>query len=93
MLWALEKYNLNHYINTINTTIENYIEYTKYKPSKQNKFKESGLTMEQLHKEQLKLFEQAKIKTNNNITNLDDINIKLDIDIDEINSQKTDNNE
>lgn len=92
VLWALEKYNLNHYINTINTTIENYIEYTKYKPSKQNKFKESGLTMEQLHKEQLKLFEQAKIKTNNNITNLDDINIKLDIDIDEINSQKTDNN-
>ena len=74
---SLEFYGLTEFKEEVNKAMNNYSEYTKHKPSKQNKFKESGLTMEQLEEEQKKLFavaKQQKIEPNK----VEDVDIILD---------------
>ncbi|KAL6121530.1 hypothetical protein NUSPORA_01534 [Nucleospora cyclopteri] len=86
---ALEKFAFGNYIADIKKALNNYEDYSKLKPSKQNKFKDSGLTMEQLHEEQKKLFEQAKAKIEQEY-NLDpelDLDIKIE-NVEEVEKNK-----
>lgn len=73
----MEECDLQDYLEPVKAAIGNYNVYVKHKPSKQNKFKESGLTMEQLHEEQLKLFAAAKIQKAE-VATTDDMDIVLD---------------
>ncbi len=66
---SLKIYGFSDFIPECKKSFDDYNEYSKLKPSKQNKFKESGLTMEELRKEQEKLFMEAKNDSNTNNTN------------------------
>ncbi|OQS55080.1 DR1 [Ecytonucleospora hepatopenaei] len=79
---AIELFKMNNFYDSVNTAVENYNIYTKHKPSKQDKFKKSGLTMEQLHEEQQKLFAAAK-QQQSEVSNIDDMEIIID-DVQEI---------
>lgn len=57
---SLEKYGFQEYVDMCLVAASDYDEYSKHKPSKQNKFKESGKTMDELHEDQMKLFKEAK---------------------------------
>ena len=57
---ALEKYEFGDYIDDCRIAAADYDEYSRHKPSRQDKFKESGKTLEELHADQMKLFDQAK---------------------------------
>jgi histone H3/H4 len=59
---ALSNLGFEDYVVKCTEEHGNYENYVKQKPSKIDKFKDSGLTMEELHDQQLKLFENAKIQ-------------------------------
>lgn len=56
---AMQKHGFGMFVDECEIAAKNYDEYSKYKPSKQNKLKESGKTMEELQELQMKLFKQA----------------------------------
>ncbi|OAG31764.1 hypothetical protein NEDG_00239 [Nematocida displodere] len=58
---ALTTLGFSSYIDECHIAYREYVEQTKLRPSKQNKFKESGLTQEELEKEQEELFRKAKL--------------------------------
>ena len=57
---SLEKYGFESYVETCASAASDYDEYAKHKPSKQDKFKESGKTLEELHEDQMRLFDEAR---------------------------------
>ncbi|KAI5148301.1 down-regulator of transcription 1 [Enteropsectra breve] len=57
---GLEELGFGAYIDVCQQAALDYSDYAKLKPSRQNKFKESGLTMDELHEDQMKLFNEAK---------------------------------
>jgi down-regulator of transcription 1 len=59
---ALEATGFGPYIEECKTAHLEYESYLKQKPSKIDKFKDSGLSMEELHDQQLKLFQSAKMQ-------------------------------
>lgn len=59
---ALENKGFKSYVEDCIKAHNGYESYLKQKPSKIDKFKDSGLTMEELHDQQLKLFQNAKIQ-------------------------------
>lgn len=61
---AFEKHGFSLYVEACKTAAIDYDDYAKHKPSKQNKFKESGKTLEELHEDQMRLFSQAKQEVN-----------------------------
>ncbi|KAI5185653.1 down-regulator of transcription 1 [Nematocida homosporus] len=63
---ALRNLGYASYIEECNEAYKEYQEQTKLRPSKQNKFKESGLTQDELEKEQEELFRKAKLMALNN---------------------------
>lgn len=74
---ALENYGFEDYVKMCKIAANDYEDYSKHKPSKQDKFKESGKTMEELHEDQMRLFSAARkeqerefgIETENNSNN------------------------
>ncbi len=61
---SLEKYGFGRYIDECKSAANDYEDYSKHKPSKQDKFKESGKSLEELHEDQMKLFNEAKKEQN-----------------------------
>lgn len=61
---SLEKYGFQEYVDSCALAASNYDDYLKHRPSKQNKFKESGKTMDELHEDQMRLFSAAKKEVN-----------------------------
>lgn len=59
ILKSMEKSGFGDFVHECETAAKNYDEYTRHKPSKQNKFKESGKSMEELEALQMQLFKQA----------------------------------
>ncbi|KAI5169830.1 down-regulator of transcription 1 [Pancytospora epiphaga] len=59
---SLEKHGFQEYIQDCQHAASDYDDYAKHKPSKQNKFKESGKTMDELHEDQMRLFQKAKME-------------------------------
>ncbi|WUR02291.1 transcription regulator NC2 beta chain (NCB2) [Vairimorpha necatrix] len=57
---ALEDKGFGEFVGTCKEYQEMYEKYMKAKPSKINKFKSSGLSLEELHNQQLELFKNAK---------------------------------
>jgi len=57
---ALEICGFGDYGKVCASAEADYEDYSRHKPSKQNKFKESGKSLEELHAEQLRLFSEAK---------------------------------
>lgn len=57
---ALEKQGFGEFIDKCENAASDYDEYARHKPSKQDKFKESGKTLEELHEDQMRLFADAK---------------------------------
>ncbi|ORD93863.1 NC2B [Enterospora canceri] len=88
LIHSLRKYELERYVDEVEKSTKCYLEYTKHKPSKQNKFKESGLTMEQLHAEQQMLFAQAKKVPTTDGASVDELEIQID-DVQEIQDDKS----
>ena len=60
LIKALEEKGFAEYVKTCKEAQFNYENYVKSKPSKINKFKTSGLSLEELHNQQLELFKNAK---------------------------------
>lgn len=58
---ALRNLGYGTYVEECHNAYRDHIEQTKMRPSRQNKFKDSGLTQDQLEKEQEELFRKAKI--------------------------------
>lgn len=56
---SMEKHGFGSFIEECDVAAKNYDEYSKHKPSRQNKFKESGKSMEELQEIQMMLFRQA----------------------------------
>lgn len=56
---SLEKYGFDGFVEECDMAARNYDDYSKHKPSKQNKFKDSGKSMKELEAEQRNLFKQA----------------------------------
>lgn len=59
---SLEKYGFESFVEECDTAARNYEDYSKHKPSKQNKFKDSGKSMEELEELQRNLFKEAAEK-------------------------------
>lgn len=59
---ALANLGFGEYVGRCTEEHGNYESYVKQKPSKIDKFKDSGLTMEELHDQQIKLFQNAKLQ-------------------------------
>lgn len=59
---SLEKYGFESFVEECDMAAKNYEDYSKHKPSKQNKFKDSGKSMEELEEMQRSLFRQAAEK-------------------------------
>ncbi|KAF9764115.1 Negative cofactor 2 complex subunit beta [Nosema granulosis] len=57
---ALEENGFGEYVEDCRATHVEYEKYLKNKPSKINKFKDSGLSLDELHNQQLELFKNAK---------------------------------
>ncbi|ORE00455.1 NC2B [Hepatospora eriocheir] len=91
---ALSKINFGEYESECRQSLEDYMEYSKLKPSKQNKLKDSGLSLDVLHEQQLELFEKAKVETkdgfNPNDQDFDREDIKIDNVEEIIENSKTD---
>ncbi|EPR79494.1 TATA-binding protein-associated phosphoprotein [Spraguea lophii 42_110] len=62
ILTALINYDYGEYVDKCTDVYNEYNNISKKMPSKQDKFKDSGLSMEELHEKQLKLFEDARKK-------------------------------
>lgn len=60
LLKALDNLGYGEYVKACTCAHEDHMRICKMRPAKQNKLKSSGLTMDQLHIEQMKLFEKAK---------------------------------
>lgn len=60
LIKALENKGFGDFIETCKEAQNDYEKYVKAKPSKINKFKTSGLSLEELHNQQLELFANAK---------------------------------
>ncbi|KAI5170656.1 down-regulator of transcription 1 [Nematocida sp. LUAm3] len=58
---ALRQIGLSHYIEECHNAYKEHVEQSKLRPSKQNKLKESGLTEDELEREQEELFRKAKL--------------------------------
>ncbi|KAI5192033.1 down-regulator of transcription 1 [Nematocida sp. AWRm77] len=58
---ALRNLGYEEYIDECNEVYKEHMEQAKLRPSKQNKFKDSGLTQDELEKEQEELFRKAKL--------------------------------
>ncbi|KAG0439923.1 Negative cofactor 2 complex subunit beta [Dictyocoela muelleri] len=83
LLRALKNLGYDEYVKECQGAHDKYMQISKMKPSKKNKLKTSGLSMDQLHIEQMKLFEKAKMayeakSVNENIENLHDFKFKPD---------------
>lgn len=59
---ALKNLGFENYVDDCTKEHGNYENYIKQKPSKIDKFKDSGLSMEELHNQQIKLFQNAKLQ-------------------------------
>lgn len=59
---ALASLGFEEYVDKCSEEHGNYENYVKQKPSKIDKFKDSGLTLEELHDQQIKLFQNAKLQ-------------------------------
>lgn len=59
---ALKNLGFENYIDECIKEHGNYEKYIRQKPSKIDKFKDSGLTLEELHDQQTKLFQNAKLQ-------------------------------
>lgn len=81
---ALEKYQFEEYIRPCEEAANDYDDYSRHKPSKQDKFKESGKTLEELHADQMRLFDQAKREQN--------VAFEIPTDDETVNSQRDENN-
>lgn len=57
---AFENLGYKHYIEECEGVYEEHVKISKMKPGKINKLKESGLTMDELYRTQMTLFENAK---------------------------------
>lgn len=57
---ALERYGFAEYINACGAAASDYDDYSRHRPSRQNKFKESGKSLEELHADQMRLFNDAR---------------------------------
>ncbi|KAF7684133.1 Negative cofactor 2 complex subunit beta [Astathelohania contejeani] len=62
---SLETLGYSEYLKECEVVYEDYLEVSKLKPSKTNKFKDSGLSMEELLAQQQALFENAKREFDN----------------------------
>jgi len=62
---ALKELGYGEYIEECQTNYKEYQEQAKLRPSRQDKFKESGLTQDELEKEQEELFRRAKLMVEN----------------------------
>lgn len=56
---SMEMHGFGEFVEQCTISAKNYDEYSKRKPSRQNKFKECGKSMEELQEIQMKLFKQA----------------------------------
>ncbi|ELA42907.1 uncharacterized protein VICG_00222 [Vittaforma corneae ATCC 50505] len=56
---SMEKCGFGDFVEECDVAAKNYDEYSRHKPSRQNKFKDSGKSMEELQKMQMELFRQA----------------------------------
>jgi len=56
---SLKTYGFEDFIEECDTAAKNYEDYLKLKPSKQNKFKNSGKSLEELEEEQQGYFKKA----------------------------------
>jgi down-regulator of transcription 1 len=56
---SLEKYKFGSFIEECDIAAKNYDEYSKHKPSRQNKLNKSGKTLEELQALQMSLFQEA----------------------------------
>lgn len=57
---AYTKYGFASYIEPCQAAASDYDEYSRHRPSRQNKFKDSGKTLDELHEDQMRLFQAAK---------------------------------
>lgn len=57
--FSLKKYGFESFIASCELVAKDYDDYSKHKPSKQNKFKDSGKSMEELEEIQKNLFKEA----------------------------------
>lgn len=58
---ALKQLGFEEYIDKCHISYKDHIEQAKLRPSRQNKLKDSGLTQDQLEREQEELFRKAKM--------------------------------
>ncbi|KAH9385498.1 down-regulator of transcription 1 [Nematocida major] len=58
---ALRHLGFEEYIDQCNESYKDHIEQSKLRPSRQNKLKDSGLTQDELEREQEELFRKAKM--------------------------------
>lgn len=58
---ALKNLGFEEYISKCNDSYKDHIEQAKLRPSRQNKLKDSGLTQDELEREQEELFRKAKM--------------------------------
>jgi histone H3/H4 len=59
---SLEKYGFESFVGECDMAARNYDDYSRHKPSKQNKFKDSGKSMKELEEMQRSLFKEAAEK-------------------------------
>lgn len=56
---SMDKFGFGNFVSECEVSARNYDDYSKHKPSRQNKFKESGKSMEELQELQMQLFKEA----------------------------------
>ncbi|KAI4291750.1 down-regulator of transcription 1 [Pancytospora philotis] len=57
---AYTKYGFADYIEPCQAAAADYDDYSRHRPSRQNKFKDSGKTLDELHEDQMRLFQAAR---------------------------------
>lgn len=58
---ALKQLGFEEYIDKCHSSYKDHVEQAKLRPSRQNKLKDSGLTQDELEREQEELFRKAKM--------------------------------
>lgn len=76
---ALEELGFHKYLEVINKVLEEHKELLKGKEKKNNKFQNSGLTEEELLRQQEELFKQSRARLHNSGLQAPDPDIKQDI--------------
>ena len=56
---SLEKYNFGEFVDECDIAAKNYDDYSKHKPSRQNKLNKCGKSLEELQALQMSLFKEA----------------------------------